>query len=159
VELDGTIIRFAGFDCCIFLPAGAGLRALACRWLADGAGGGDVSSLEDSLGQVMAVQGVRAAALIDIETGMVVRSVGVEGPEFPVAAASMADEARLAAAVLGPAQPGGDLEEISLVTIEKLHVSKVLKDGLLLFVDLDRSRVNMALASLQVRQLAPAVLA
>jgi hypothetical protein len=29
----------------------------------------------------------------------------------------------------------------------------------LLFVDLDRNRVNMALAALQVRQLAPAVLA
>jgi hypothetical protein len=55
----------------------------------------------------MQVQGVRAAALIDIETGMIVRSMGVQSADFPAAAASMA----------------------------------------------------MALASLQVRQLAPAVLA
>ena len=45
----------------------------------------------------------------------------------------------------------------------QLHMSKVLDtragDGVLLFVDLDRNRVNMALAALQVRQLAPAVLA
>jgi hypothetical protein len=121
-----------------------------------------VSSLADSLDQVMAVQGVRAAALIDIDTGMVVRSVGVQESGFPAVAASMADEARLARAALGPGEPGGDLDEISLITGEKLHLAKVLPtrpgDGLLLFVDMDRKRVNMALASLQVRQLAPAVL-
>jgi hypothetical protein len=84
-------------------------------------------------------------------------------PGVQVAAASLAGEARLARAALGPGQPGGNLEEISLVTVGQLHLSKVLKtrpgDGLLLFVDVDRSRVNMALASLQVRQMAPAVLA
>ena len=111
----------------------------------------------------MEVQGVLAAALIDIETGMIVRSMGVQGSQFPAAAASMADEARLARAALGSGQPGGDLDEISLVTAGQLHLSKVLDtrpgDGVLLFVDLDRNRVNMALAALQVRQLAPAVLA
>lgn len=111
----------------------------------------------------MEVQGVRAAALIDIETGMIVRSLGVQRADFPAAAASMADEARLARAALGSGQPGGDLDEISLVTIGQLHLSKVLDarpgDGVLLFVELDRNRVNMALAALQVRQLAPAVLA
>jgi hypothetical protein len=111
----------------------------------------------------MDVQGVRAAALIDIDTGMIVRSIGIRDPDFPAAAASMADEARLARAALGPGHLGGDLDEISLVTTGQLHLSKILVtrpgDGLLLFVDLDRNRVNMALASLQVRELAPAVLA
>ena len=122
-----------------------------------------MSSLADSLDQVMAVQGVRAAALIDIETGMIVRSAGVEESGFPAAAASMADEARRARSAAGPGQPGGDLDEISLVTTGQVHLSKVLDtrpgDGLLLFVDLDRNRVNMGLAGLQIRQLAPAVLA
>lgn len=122
-----------------------------------------MSSLADSLDQVMAIQGVRAAALIDIETGMIVQSAGVAEAGFPVAAASMADEARRARTSAGPGQPGGDLDEISLVTTSRMHLSKVLGtrpgDGLLLFVDLDRNRVNMGLATLQVRQLAPAVLA
>jgi hypothetical protein len=122
-----------------------------------------VSSLADSLDQVMAVQGVRTAALIDIDTGMIVRSMGVEGSGFATAAASMADEARLARSALGPGQLGGDLDEISLVTVGDVHLSKILNTrpghGLLLFVNLDPSRVNMALAALQVRQLAPAVLA
>jgi len=122
-----------------------------------------VSSLTESLRQVMAVDGVRAAALIDIATGMVVRSAGEEGTGFPAAAASMADEARLARGVLGPGRPGGDLDEISLVTEDRLHVTKVLGyrlgEGMLLFVDLDRTRVNIALAGLRIGQLAPAVLA
>ena len=75
----------------------------------------------------------------------------------------MADEARLARAVLGPDRPGGDLEEISLITQDRLHVTKILGsrlgDGMLLFVDLDRTRVNIALAGLRIGQLAPAVLA
>lgn len=109
------------------------------------------------------MDGVRAAALIDIATGMVVRSVGEHGEDFPAAAASMAGEARAARAALGPGSPGGDLDEISMVTAGRVHFSKVLGfrpgDGLLLFVDVDRARVNIALASLRVGQLAPAVLA
>lgn len=117
-----------------------------------------MSSLADSLGQVMAVQGVRAAALIDIETGTVVRSMGVPGSGFPAAAASLADEARLARAAFESGEEGGEVDEISLVAGGQLHLSKILPtrpgDGLLLFVDLDRNRVNMALASLQIGRLA-----
>ena len=122
-----------------------------------------MSSLMESLRQVMAVEGVRAAAVIDIATGMIVRSAGEQGTDFAAAAASMADEARTVRGVLGPGRPGGSLDEISLVTEGRLHVSKVLDsrlgEGMLLFVDLDRTRVNIALASLRVGQLAPAVLA
>ena len=122
-----------------------------------------MASLTDSLRQVMAVDGVRAAALVDIATGMVVRSAGEEGTDFLAAAASMADEARMARAALGPGRPGGDLEEISLITAGRVHLSKILGsrlgEGMLLFVDMDRTRMNIALASLQVGQLVPTVLA
>jgi hypothetical protein len=122
-----------------------------------------VASLTDSLRQVVAVDGVRSAALVDIATGMVVRSAGEEGTDFLAAAADIAEETRAARAALGPGRPGGDLEEISLITAGRMHLSKILStrlgEGLLLFVDVDRTRVNIALASLQVGQLAPAVLA
>jgi hypothetical protein len=122
-----------------------------------------VASLTDSLRQVVAVDGVRSAALVDIATGMVVRSAGEEGNDFLAAAVGLADEARTARAALGPGRPGGDLEEISLITPGRMHLSKILStrlgEGLLLFVDVDRTRVNIALASLRVGQLAPAMLA
>jgi hypothetical protein len=122
-----------------------------------------VASLTDSLRQVIAVDGVRSAALVDIATGMVVRSVGEEGTDFLTTAAALADEARMARSALGPGRPGGDLEEIAVITAGRVQLSKILGtrlgEGLLLFVDVDRTRVNIALASLQVGQLAPAVLA
>ena len=56
-----------------------------------------------------------------------------------------------------------DLVEITAVTADRLHVSRVLRswpgDGLLLFVDLERGKSNLGLASLRISQLAPAVLA
>jgi predicted regulator of Ras-like GTPase activity (Roadblock/LC7/MglB family) len=122
-----------------------------------------VASLTDSLRQVMALDGVRAAALVDIATGMLVRSEGEEGTDLPAVAATMADEVRLARSALGPGRPGGDLEEISLVTAGRVHMTKILGarlgEGIFLFVDVDRARVNMALASLRVGELVPAVLA
>jgi hypothetical protein len=120
------------------------------------------SSLQEALHHVLAAEGVRTVALIDIASGMVVRSAGEPNPGLAAAAASLADEARAARGLLGP-RPGGELEEISAMTDRGLHLSKVLADrpgdGFLLFVDLDRARANMALASLRVGQLASVVLA
>lgn len=122
-----------------------------------------MSGLSESLGKILGVEGVRTVALIDIATGMVVRSVGAQHAWFTSMAAGAADEARLARAALGPGRPDDDLEEISVTTAGSLQLSKVLDtrlgEGLLLFVDLDRARSNIALASLLVGQVAPAVLA
>jgi hypothetical protein len=122
-----------------------------------------VPSLAESLSQVMTIQGARAAALIDIATGMIVQSAGQLAGDFPAAAASMAGEAQMARDLLGPGPAHSDLDEISLITADRLQVSKVVGhrsgEGLLLFVDLDRARVNMALAALRIGQIAPQVLA
>lgn len=118
--------------------------------------------LQESLHQILRVAGARAAALIDVSTGMVVGSAGEEHAGLPAVGMSLADEVRLACA--GPGLPGaGGLEEVMLVTETRLHLVRVLDqrpDGqLALFVDLDRARTNIALAAWQVAQAAPAVLA
>jgi len=126
--------------------------------------GGEVSSLDESLRRILAVEGVRSAALIDLATGMVVRSAGAEPATLPEAAASLAGEVRAADQAQGPLRPGGDLDEITLFTAGRLQLTKVLDsrrpgEGLLLFVDVDRARANPALATLRIGQAAPAVLA
>jgi len=121
------------------------------------------SSLQEGLHQILAMEGVRTVALIDVASGMVVRCAGEQDAGFPAVAASVADEARAAREALGPRQVAGALDEIAAVTESRLHLAKVLRDrpgeGFLLFVDMDRARANVALASLRVGQLAPAVLA
>lgn len=125
--------------------------------------GGNVPSLIDSLRGILEIEGARTAALVDAATGMVLRAAGEEGAELPAAAACLADEARLAATALGPASPGGELAEVAVVTASRFQLLKVLDarpgQGTLLFVDLDRTRTNMALATLQVGRSAPELLA
>jgi hypothetical protein len=124
---------------------------------------GIVPALRESLGQILAVEGVRTVVLIDVATGMVVRSAGTTGTRFAATAADIADEVRLVRATLGPGQRDEDIEEIALTAAGSLHLSKILDtrlgDGLLLFVDLDRTRSNVALASLLISQVASTVLA
>lgn len=124
---------------------------------------GIVSGLMESLGQILTVEGVRTVALVDIATGMVVRSAGAPDARFTDLAAGAADDARLVRVALGSGPRDGDLEEIAVTTTGGLHLSKILEsavgEGLLLFVDLDRARSNIALASLLVGHAAPAVLA
>lgn len=123
-----------------------------------------MSRLHDSLRGFLAIDGVRTAALIDVATGMVVRSVGQTDPDLPTTAARVADEARAVRSALGAAGAADDdLVEITTTIASRLHVSRILRrspsDGLLLFVDLERAKSNLGLASLRVSQLAPAVLA
>jgi hypothetical protein len=122
--------------------------------------GENVSGLSESLQRVLEVDGARTAAVVDVGTGMVVSAAGYEPDSLPAAAASLAEEARLASGCLGPED--GDLEEMLVVTAGRLQFLKVLSrahgEGLLLFVDVDRASTNAALATMQVAQAAPAVL-
>lgn len=121
-----------------------------------------MSGLSESLHRILEIDGARTVALVDVGTGMIVDAAGEEPAGLSAAAASLADEARLASGVLGPERSGGDLEEMLVVTPERVHLLKVLSraqdEGLMLFVDVDRARTNAALAAMQVAQFAPAVL-
>ena len=122
-----------------------------------------MSALTESLRQVMAIEGARAAVLVDIATGMVVQSAGHEEADLPAAAALIAEEAWAARTALGPDHLGGDLDEITLFTAGRLHMYRILAarpgEGLVLFVDLDRAQVNPALAAQRLSRVAPAILA
>lgn len=121
-----------------------------------------MSILQESLRRFLTIDGVRTAALIDVATGMIVRAAGQADPDLPVTAACVADEARAVRGATGAGGGADTLTEITTITDSRLHVSRILLDspgeGMLLFVDVDRSRSNAALVSLQVSEFAPAVL-
>ncbi len=121
-----------------------------------------MSVLDESLREVLRIDGARAAVLIDAATGMIVASAGDLNAGLPEAAASMAEEIRIVAGTHGLVFAAGAVEEIALLTEQRCHLLEVLDPGtgadLLLFVDVDRSLTNVALAGLQVRQLLPGLL-
>jgi hypothetical protein len=124
-----------------------------------------VSGLSESLHRVLEIDGARTVALVDVGTGMIVESAGEEPAGLAAAAASLADEARLAGGTTSPDRSGGDLEEVLVTTPDRVHLLKILSrapnardEGFLLFVDVDRARTNTALAALRVTQLGAAVL-
>lgn len=122
-----------------------------------------MSTLQESLHRFLAVEGVRTVALIDIGTGMIVRSVGRADPDLASTAACVAEEAKAARGARGRPGLADGLVEIATITGRRLQVSRILRRapsaGLLLFVDLDRDKSNIGLASLRIGQLAPSVLA
>jgi len=121
-----------------------------------------VPDLSEYLNQILRANGAKTAALVDVATGMVVRAAGQPGTALRDAAVGAADEARLASAALGGASTGGQLEEILMVTRDRFQLLKVLSwrqgDGLLLFVDLERTGTNLGLAAWEVAQAAAAAL-
>jgi hypothetical protein len=121
-----------------------------------------MSVLDESIRQILSVEGTRAAVVIDAGTGMIVCSAGELDAGIPDAAAAMAAEVR--AANSEESESGrGALEEIATMSDRWCHLLEVLElrqgEGLLLFVDVDRSMTNVALAGLQVRKLIPGLLA
>lgn len=101
--------------------------------------------------------------VVDIATGMIVYSVGKPDPDLPATAACVADEARAARSALGTAGQAAELVDVTAVTGSRVQVSRILQvrpdQGLLLFVDLERGKSNVGLASFRISQLSPAVLA
>jgi hypothetical protein len=71
-----------------------------------------MSALQESLRHVLTVDGVRTAALIDVATGMIVRSVGKPDPDLATTAACVADEARAARSALGAGPAGPSIAEV-----------------------------------------------
>jgi hypothetical protein len=122
-----------------------------------------VPDLDESLHQILRADGVKSAALVDVATGMVVRAAGELDAGVRAAAASAADETRLACAALAGDQAGGHLEEILLTTSSRFHLVRILAwrqgEGLLLFADVSRAHTNTSLAAWQLGQAASAILA
>src|SRR6266705_3720302 len=110
-----------------------------------------MSVLDESIRQILSVEGTRAAAVIDAGTGMIVCSAGELDPGIGDAAAAMAQEARAVGSdESGSATARGALEEIATMSDRWCHLLEVLElrrgEGLLLYVTVDLSMTNVALA-------------
>ncbi len=120
-----------------------------------------MSGIDDCLAQAMAIHGAIGASIIDHTTGFAVGTVGRAPTDDPDATWAGAAEIVNVAATGAPfasARPGDRVEDVIITTLDGYHliqqVHTVFDSRLVLYLWLDRTQGNLAMARRQLRLLA-----
>lgn len=123
-----------------------------------------MSGIDDCLVQAMAIHGAIGASIIDHTTGFAVGSLGRAPTDDPDATwAGTAEIVNVAAtgAPFASTRPGDRVEDVIITTLDGYHliqqVHTVFDSRLVLYLWLDRSQGNLAMARRQLRMIADGV--
>ncbi|MEU5884343.1 hypothetical protein [Spirillospora sp. NPDC047279] len=114
-------------------------------------------NIEAALKEAMATEGAIGAALVDYESGMSLGSIG-GGHEFDleIASAGNTEVIRAKVRTLEALRIKDSIEDILITLDNQYHLIRVLERGgsrLFLYLALDRSRANLALARHNLRSI------
>ena len=110
-----------------------------------------MANLKDSLNELMTIDGAIAMALVDYNSGMMLGSVGT-GVDLEVAAAGNTEVVRAKMKTMKALGLNDEVEDMLITLGKQYHIIRPIatKPGLFLYVVLDRSRSNLALARRKV---------
>jgi len=110
-----------------------------------------MASLNDTLKDIMTIDGAIATALVDSTSGMMLGSAG-SGVDLEVAAAGNTEVVRAKLKTMKSLALNDDIEDILISLGRQYHIIRPIasKAGLFLYVVLDRGRSNLALARRKV---------
>ncbi len=110
-----------------------------------------MANIQDSLAEVMTVDGAMCSALVDANSGMMLGSVG-SGVDLDVAAAGNTEVVRAKMKTMSLLKLSDSIEDILITLGKQYHIIRPLakKQGLFLYVVLDKSKSNLALARRKV---------
>ena len=110
-----------------------------------------MANLKDSLNELMLIDGAVAMALVDYNSGMMLGSVGT-GVDLEVAAAGNTEVVRAKMKTMKALGLNDEVEDMLITLGKQYHIIRPIatKPGLFLYVVLDRSRSNLALARRKV---------
>ncbi|PRY12469.1 hypothetical protein [Kineococcus rhizosphaerae] len=113
-----------------------------------------MTTVNDTLKSALDIDGAIAAALVDYETGMSLGSVGGGTLDLDVAAAGNTDVVRAELKTLQRLGLDDTPEDVLITLGTQLHLLRLLQSqngqGLFLYLVLDRSRANLAMARRQL---------
>lgn len=118
-------------------------------------------ALDNSIQQLLGIDGAIGAAIIDSESGMALAQGGSPGFDLGVAAAGNSNVVRAKLATMKEIGLEGKIDDILITLDAQYHLINVLNTpstrGLFIYLVLDRSRANLALARHRLRAIAPGV--
>ncbi len=110
-----------------------------------------MASLNETLKDIMSIDGAIATALVDSTSGMMLGSAG-SGVDLEVAAAGNTEVGRAKLKTMKSLALNDEIEDILISLGRQYHIIRPIasKAGLFLYVVLDRGRSNLALARRKV---------
>ncbi len=111
-----------------------------------------MAGLNDTLAALMTIDGAQAVALVDYESGMLLGEAG-SGMDMEVAAAGNTEVIRAKMKTAKALQLNDAIEDMLITLGKAYHIMRPVakKEGLFLYLVLDRSKSNLALARRKVQ--------
>jgi hypothetical protein len=118
----------------------------------------DMSTLDESIKQLLAIEGATGAAVVDYSSGMALAQGGNPGFDLGVAAAGNSNVVSAKLRTMAELSVDGDIEDILITLGTQYHLINVLNSsgsrGLFVYLVLDRTYANLALARHKLKNLA-----
>lgn len=115
-----------------------------------------IVALESNIQQLLAIDGATGAAIIDYTSGMALAQGGSPGFDLSIAAAGNSNVVRAKLSTMNDIGLPGKIDDILITLDNQYHLINVLDSaatqGLFIYLVLDRSRANLALARHKLTQ-------
>ena len=117
-----------------------------------------MARLDDSVADLLSVDGALGAAVVDLDSGMVLAAGGNPGFDLEIAAAGNSNVVRAKLRTMNDLGISGGLEDMLITLDKQYHLVNVLRDGgtagLFIYFVLNRATANLALARHKLRTVA-----
>ena len=113
-----------------------------------------MSNINESLAALIAVDGAKAAAVVDSSTGMLLGEAG-SGVDLEVAAAGNTEVVRAKLRTVKSLGLSDDIDDILITLTSQYHVIRPLSSTpeVFIYLVLDRAKSNLALARMKVKEI------
>ncbi|GAB3041011.1 MULTISPECIES: hypothetical protein [Oleiagrimonas] len=110
-----------------------------------------MSNLSESLQELLSIDGAQAVSLVDYSSGMLLGEAG-SGIDMEAAAAGNTEVIRAKMRTMDALKLDDEIEDVLISLHKAYHIIRPIasKDGLFLYVVLDRNKSNLALARRKV---------